>query len=102
MHYFFWKIENSLEYYAKSCFSISPGGGFFGFGVVDEEVSQGVDGVVVEAVLEGQLARGTAGFGIVIAFQRLNQSRASGRNDKSALAVAGADGPTDKLDAFQN
>jgi len=35
---------------------VAAGGGFGGVLVVDEEVAEGVDGVVVEAVFEGQFA----------------------------------------------
>ena len=70
--------------------------------MVDEEIAEGVYGVVVEAVFEGQLAGDAAGFGIVIAFHRLDQARAPRRNDQRALAVAGADRPADQLDALQD
>ena len=47
---------------------------------VDEEVAQGVDGVVVDAVFEGQLPPAARGcVGVVIALQRLDQARAAGR-----------------------
>ena len=60
-------------------------------GVVDEEVAQSVDGVVVDAVLEGQLTGGSlAGVGVVVALQRLDQAMAAGGDDQRALAVAAA------------
>mgnify|MGYP002682593662 CR=1 FL=1 len=65
--------------------------------VVGEEVAQGVDGVVVDAVFEGQLAGcGGAVVGAVVALQRLDQAAAVGRDHERTAAVAGADGPADQ------
>ena len=50
--------------------------------VVYEEISQGVDGVVIDAILEWKLA-GKCGAGrirIVITLHRLYQTRAVGRD----------------------
>jgi len=73
-------------------------------GVVDEEVSQGVDGVVVNAVFQGQFAGKSrlAGVRVVVALHSLNKARASGRDYEGAFAVAGADSPADKLNALED
>ena len=69
--------------------------------VVYEEVSQGVDGVVVEAVFEGEFVCGWS-IGVVIAGQGLDEARALGGNYKAGFACAIADGPADKLDTFSD
>ena len=54
--YFFLKIEFFWKYFLFDLYFedlISSGGGFGRAGVVDEEIAEGVDGVVVKAVFEG-------------------------------------------------
>ena len=81
--------------------SVQSGCSFCGAVVVYEEVSQGVDWVVVKAVFLGQFA-GDAGLWIMITFHGLYQARAARRDYKRALAIAGADRPADKLNALQD
>jgi len=67
--------------------------------VVYEEVSKCVDGMVVDAVFQGQFARGGA-VGVVIALHSFYQAAASRRDYECASAVAAAYRTADQFDTF--
>lgn len=62
--------------------------------MIYKEIAKGVDGVVVNAVFEGQLIRGVS-IGIVIAGKGLDEALGFGGDYEPAFAVAGAYGPAD-------
>ena len=65
---------------------------------VDEEVSEGIDGVVVEAVFMG--AFGETVLGVVVAAQGFDEVCTVGIDAQPGDAVAGAEGSADFFDAF--
>jgi hypothetical protein len=66
-----------------------------------EEVAQGVDGMVVNAVFERKFIAGWR-VRIMIAGKGLDKTGTFRRNNKPAFAVTGADCPADKLNTLRN
>ncbi len=71
-------------------------------GPVNEKVSQGVDGVVIQAVFLWEFAGCVGGFGVMITFHCLDQAGAFRRDDQAAFSIAGTDRTTDQFNAFQD
>ena len=82
-------------------FSVTPRDGSGIAVIVHKEVSQGVDGVVVDSVFDGQFVR-AALFGIMVTTKGLDEPGTARGDDKFRLAVAGFNGAANQLDAFED